>query len=284
VCLPLIACIGLYGLVNHLRFGHLLDSGHQQLWEQSVTRPELRRVGGLLFAPGRGLAWLAPATLLAPLGLFAVARRGDRLVTWATLLILAGSILPWAATPLWHGGVSYGPGTVLVCLPFLWIGFALCLSKVGESRYRGLGVPLLLLGLLVQLPGVFVSASTHQEMALRAAEDVLTPEASPDAAATAPEVVLDRIQWDWGFAAPWAQWRILRHRIANLEERFPAREIFRVDSDRELSPSRARDRGFRHLVWIDHVERLEVVPWAPLLASLLLLLWGVVLALRIRTV
>lgn len=284
VSVPLLVCVALYGLVNHLRFGHFLDSGHQRLWDPSVTRLDLRRVVGLLVAPGRGLAWLAPATLLAPFGLLAVGRRGDRLVVWVTTLIVAGSLLPWAAAPLWHGGASYGPGTVLVCLPFLWVGFVLCLSKVSESRYRVLAVPLLLLGLLVQVPGVFVSASTHQDMAVQAAEEVMTRGATPDAPPPAPEAVLDRIQWDWGFAAPWAQWRILRHRIAELDERFPAREIFRVDSDLELSPTREKDLGFRHLAWVDFRDRLGVVPWVPALASVLLLLWGVALVVRTRAV
>ena len=69
-------------------------------------------------------------------------------------------------------------------------------------------------------------------------------------------------------------------RAAGLGEEFRSREIYFVSSERALSPEHARTRGFAHLAWVDLHRRLGGAAWpAPLFCSLLLVL-GIIAALR----
>jgi len=88
------------------------------------------------------------------------------------------------------------------------------------------------------------------------------------------------IQWDPGFAAPWAHWRILRHRVAGLGEDFPLDEVFRIDLAARATPGEDRERGFRHLAWVDLAQRLSGSVWPGVLICSLLFALGVVSTVR----
>ena len=72
----------------------------------------------------------------------------------------------------------------------------------------------------------------------------------------------------WGFAAPWAHWRIAWLRARTGEDEHTARELFLVDSDARLVPQHERERGWRHVAWVDLHRRLGGPAWAVVLATL----------------
>ena len=180
----------------------------------------------------------------------------------------------------WHGAWTYGPRYVLPLLPFAWLGFGLAL-EAGWKRatVRWVAGALCALGLLVQVGGALVDHTTHTDLAIQPArlewpDDPQVPPVEQEARR------FERIQWDWRFAAPWAPWRILRHRVAGLGENFAARAIYFVDGDTPLTPGHERETGFRHLAWVDLHERLGGSVWPPILVCIALAAVGLVLGLR----
>ncbi|MCP3918761.1 MAG: hypothetical protein GY711_24710 [bacterium] len=288
----LLAPLGVCGLVflatNGWRFGDPLDAGYAPALEgggffASSLAPGL---AGLLVSPGRGLLWMAPLVLLLPLGILRSLELGERAWRLACGGVLLASIVPAAYMAGWHGAWTYGPRYLLPALPFLWIGSVLALDVQGERRVRIVCAgTLAVLGFVVQVAGVLVDHMTHQDLAVRAAR-IEWPNEAGVGAADMEAARFNQIQWDWRFAAPWAHWRILRHRAANharfatLDEEFPVRQLFFLDDARRLSPSHERDRGFRHLFWVDAAQRLAVPAWVPFLLVSALLVLGAAAAQR----
>ena len=80
---------------------------------------------------------------------------------------------------------------------------------------------------------------------------------------------------DGRFAAPWAHWRILRHRAAGLPEEYDPGQLYFEPSDVVLAPTHDRDKGFRHLAWVDLDQRLGGRVWPGLSIALVLIGLGV---------
>jgi hypothetical protein len=144
---------------------------------------------------------------------------------------------------------------------------------------------------MVQLPAVLVDHNAHQDLAVQAARVAWPDELLSSEVANAggvgelglrdlEELRFGRIQWDWSFAAPWAHWRILRHRTAGFEGAYPVREIFHLEDDRVLDLSHPRNEGFRHLAWVDLTERLGGPRWPGVFLVLALAIAGMVLSQR----
>ena len=112
---------------------------------------------------------------------------------------------------------------------------------------------------------VLVGYPTHLDLATRAARIAWPDEELGLTGANADEERFQRIHWRWAFAAPWAHWRILRHRLRERDETFPLQEIFHLDEELALTPAHERARGFRHLAWVDFHERLGGPAWPALL-------------------
>jgi hypothetical protein len=166
--LPLVgvalALVG-HALYNAARFGTPLETGYgAQASASAFTTPLLVGVYGLLLSSGKGVAWFAPAILLAPWGLAAMvrsrqhsdaARRGDD-VRRAALAILAAwgvGLFLYGRFQHWGGDGSWGPRYLVPLLPlaFVAVGFALD----GASRVRRrLAWVLGAIGLVVTLGGV----------------------------------------------------------------------------------------------------------------------------------
>ncbi len=287
--------------LNRLRFGDALDSGYGEALAGGLYGGEpLRGLLGLLVSPGKGLLWMAPALLLAAPGarrLRAAGGRGLPAILGLTALAVALPVVPLVG---WHGAWTYGPRYVLPALPLLWILVASGLEgrpgagwllgrRAGPGSTAGglspLAWLLLLAGVVTQLPGALVDTTTHHELAVAAARERFPePEGATEADREARR--FEALQWDWGFAAPWAHWRILRHRVAFLDgpegasERFPAAEVFRFPTELVLTPAQPRERGFHHIAWVDHQLRLGGRSW-PLMALVsVLLLLGSTLVVR----
>ena len=121
------------------------------------------------------------------------------------------------------------------------------------------------------LPGVLVDYTTHQDLAQRAAR-FAWPSVAGDNDFQRDDDRFLRIQWDPRFAAPWAHWRILRHRAEGRGEAFPVAELFFLPIPETLTPSEERWQGMNHLAWVDFSQRLGGPLWpAGMLIGALLL-------------
>lgn len=273
---PLLVGAVLLALSGQARAGTPLGPPGE-LWP-ALTVDAPRDLLLVLVAPGRGLLWLAPLVLFAPLG-FAVALRGGARLWPACAVLVALSVFwtahaPPAADEPW----GFGPGRLLPALPFLWLGVTLALDRLARAAVaRRIAYALCALGVLVNLAGVLVSAHTYQDLLGQQAAFVepVAGDAAPD-----PEAVYRTAQWEPRLAAPWAHWRILRHRLATGNEAFPAARIFLGGSETTVEPRRDRDRGFRHIAWVESRDRLGLRPDPVILVSLVLVAAGCVLAIR----
>ncbi|MEX1024282.1 MAG: phospholipid carrier-dependent glycosyltransferase [Planctomycetota bacterium] len=286
---PALLLFGAFLLVNQLRFGAPLESGYgEAVGPQYFDAQRIPRgLVGLLAAPGRGLLWLAPGTLVAVVGLWWSWGRGERLWPLTLILLAAAILVPPAATVGWGGGWTFGPRYALPLLPVLWLGVALAWDVVRARKLRWTVAGPILLGLVPNLGAVLVDQMTHQDLAVQAAR-IAWPDAhvyteeekQAEATAAAEWARFQRIEWDWRFAAPWAHWRILRHRIAMGDELFGVRELFFLDHPAVLEPMGERSRGWNHFAWYDLAVNLQGTLWPVALALLAALVGGLVQLVR----
>jgi hypothetical protein len=133
-----------------------------------VTLPKRAILQEILFGQFRGLVPLAPAIVLAPIGLvLAWRRRADNRAAIATAVgIPAYYLLFNAAYYYWDGGFSYGPRHIGAALPFLFLGLGPLWTSAGRAvRW--------LIGLLVA-SGVAVTTMAISTIVLLP-EDVSAP-------------------------------------------------------------------------------------------------------------
>ncbi len=279
---PALLLLGVFLFTNHQRFGDVLETGYGDAVFSGTffSHPPLLGLAGLFVAAGKGLVFLAPGIVLAPLGAVRAIRRRDTFLPVCSLLIAVAVLAPIVPAETWHGAWTYGPRYVLALLPVLWVLVGLGLDALAEVPWgKTVAAVPLVFGLLTNLPGALVDHMTHQDLALQSMR-LEWPEAPGVSEAERDNKRFEEIQWSWRYAAPWAHWRILRHRIAGLGEEFPVRRIFFVDSDALVSPSHARDRGFQHLAWIDLRDRLGGQTGPVLLFLGAMFLAGIVLVVR----
>ena len=278
--LPFLACAAAFLITNQMRFGDVMETGYGvALSGQSFFSfpPHLGAAGALL-SPGRGLLWMAPGVLLVPLGLMRARERGLRWLPWILLGVAAAILAPVSFMQGWHGAWTYGPRYLLPALPFLWVLVALGLDQVADWPVRRIAARTVLwAGLATSVPGVLVDYTTHHEMAEQAAR-LAWPEVAGENAFQKDGDRFLRIQWDLRFAAPWAHWRILRHRGAGLGDVFPVREVFFLDTPVVLAPNEPRRQGMRHFAWVDFQERLGGAVWPAILLCLTLFAAGLAAA------
>ena len=275
---PFGACLAAFAWLNQLRFGDPLETGYGAVLASGTffSYPPLEGLLGLTLSPGKGLLFMAPALLLVPFGLTQVTGRDLGLWTRTALGVALAVAGPIAFTQTWHGAWTYGPRYLLPLLPFAWIGVGFALEKP-RPWLRRVACALFALGFAVALPASLVDHVTHQELALHAAR-VQWPDPGGADEREADDARFLLIQRDPGFAAPWAHWRIFRHRVAGLGEVFPLDDIFRLDVDLQATPGEERERGFNHLAWVDLANRLAGSAWPGVMASVVLFCVGVVLA------
>jgi hypothetical protein len=265
--------------INWARFGDPLETGYSDAVGSGTffSYPPLWGLLGVTIAPGKGLLWHAPLLLVAAFGL----RRLARDPVLATLVVgaVVAVFLPPIHTQTFHGAWTYGPRYVLPALPFLWIATALGLEWFDRPVRRLVPAALLVLGGTTALAGVLVDQSTHHDLALQAARLEFTELEDPTERGR-DEQRFVAIQWDWRFAAPWAHWRIFRQRAAGLPERFYSDQLFFLDEREALTPTHERDRGFRHLAWVDLEQRLGGRAWPGVALAVLLAAAGLLQLVR----
>jgi hypothetical protein len=258
---PLAACATVFAAANLSRFGSPFATGYGAALSSGTffSYPAHLGLAGVVLAPGKGLVWMASALAIAPCGWRALASRGFFFAALACALVAACVLAPFVATQAWTGGYTYGPRYALPLVPIAWLGVAAAIERARGLARLLLAIPFAL-GASVALAGVAVDHMTHEDLAARAAR-IAWPDALGASERERDDARFLAIQWDPRFAAPWAHWRILAHRLRGEPETFAARELFFLDSDATFEPGEEREKDFRHVAWIDLAERLGGTVW-----------------------
>jgi hypothetical protein len=142
IALGALGPLALLGVYNHLAFGSPFRLGYEAVVGfagmktglYGVAWPRLGVLGQLLWGERRGLLWLSPVLLLAPIGLYRLGRDPERR---AAAISAAGIFVYYlllnASYEYWDGGHCYGPRHLAAGLPFLCLG----LAALGSDRWRG---------------------------------------------------------------------------------------------------------------------------------------------------
>jgi hypothetical protein len=275
---PALLGFGLYLFFNYARFGDALESGYgaavslDGFWKY----PMALGLVSLCLAPGKGLLFLAPALVLVPKGWMNVENRVAGFTRWVILAVTIAVFAPIVGLETWHGAWTYGPRYILPALPFLWLCVALAMERLRQTILGRIVLVLVLgFGVLTNAPGVLVDHMTHQDLAVQSArvdwpnEDLGMAEGDQ----SGENVRFQNIQWSVRYAAPWAHWRILRHRLAGLGETFDSTEIFYADEAVSLVPNPEMRATFAHFGWYDYSRNLGGKVW-PIGFAILLLFVG----------
>jgi hypothetical protein len=275
IALALGPAAGLFALflwTNHVRFGDPFELGYGGVvGAQWFLRLPWEGLLGVTLSPGSGLLFFAPGLLLVvPWFVHALRRRELALPMLILGLVLLIGV-PHVLIPSWHGAWSFGPRYVLPLIPFLWFPLGVALGLCWERALtRGAAIATLVAGAVPALGGVLVEYTTNLDLTLQATrlEWPTPPELVPadPTEREAFERTLDdqrfvRAKFDWRFAAPFAHWRILRHRLAGQGESFSVRELYYLERDERVTPGWERARGFAHLAWVDLARRLGGPGW-----------------------
>jgi hypothetical protein len=140
------------------RFGDPLELGYKPPADPGFTTPFFEGAAGLLASPEKSLLLFAPAVVLVPLALVALARRRGSLVALLVALFAVSFVLA-ATWHSWMGGWSWGPRLVIA-------GVAVVLVAVGPwigdnvARMR-IAAALFALGFVLSLPAVIAPAGVQ---------------------------------------------------------------------------------------------------------------------------
>lgn len=158
--LPALAAGAVLLTYNWLVLGAPFRLGYQGVvgWEGmqqglfGLTYPRLAVLWEVTLGTRRGLVWVAPATLLALVGIVGLLR--DRTTRDLGMLALVGAaamIAYNAAYVYWDGGNSTGPRHAVPALAFLAIGFGPAWSMIRATGWRVLALALLGISIAINL-------------------------------------------------------------------------------------------------------------------------------------
>ncbi|WP_374146035.1 hypothetical protein [Sphingomonas sp. 28-63-12] len=136
--LPLIAYnMAVFGVPLKFGYSGVVGFDGMQQGFFGLTYPKLPVLFELVFGLRRGLLWVAPVLVLAPLGLVRLCRdpptRGVGAMASAAILIV---LLVNAAYVYWDGGYSTGPRHSVPALPLLALGVAPLWASLVRLRAR----------------------------------------------------------------------------------------------------------------------------------------------------
>lgn len=156
--LPLALAAALTIAYNLARFGDPLAFGYEPPADPGFTTPLHEGAAGLLFSPEKSLLLFAPAIVLVPVAIVALARRCRAIVALLVALFAVSFVLA-ATWHSWMGGWSWGPRLVIPGAAVLLVALA---PWIGEhaSRMRIAGA-LFALGFVLSLPAVIAPAGVQ---------------------------------------------------------------------------------------------------------------------------
>jgi len=132
---PAAALCLLYFPYNSATHGDALDFGYAAERDGLLrfSTPLLVGLYGLLFSPGKGLAWYAPVLWLAVPGARRLVAR-DRGLALFILALLATALLVHSRWWGWHGDNAWGPRYIIPVLPILSL---LAVERLRRAEPRG---------------------------------------------------------------------------------------------------------------------------------------------------
>jgi hypothetical protein len=254
--------------VNHARFGNAFDTGYPRV-DDWLDQPVWLGATKILFAAGRGVAWLSPLVWLAlPLAVDWRRPIRWRWVAWATFLF---PLLFFAHARGWQGGECWGARYVTHGLVLL---LAIVLPQTTPwRRWPRAWWILVGLGLFAAVTSVLAPVRGVKQLADQAA-------ASRGLAADGADAA-DPVSWMPAYTPLLANWRYALASASGEFEQggYGARDgraiaaVFGATAQSErqsLAPVRWEDRNGRHLGFRFWADVLGVSGWL-LLAPLLLL-------------
>lgn len=200
---------------NVARFGNPLESGYgAQASVSAFTTPLPVGLYGLLLSSGKGLAWFAPAVLLAIAGVREMTRSrahsgeprhgaGAAAAARAMLAVLAVALLQFSTFQHWAGDGSWGPRYLVPVLPLLFLAVAFALHAASRALRRTAWV-LGFAGLLVTIGGVGI----HFGAEMRAVGDY------PYTLALDDPHFMEASHFNPRFSPIGAHWRMLAQNLA----------------------------------------------------------------------
>jgi hypothetical protein len=156
---------------NVARFGSPLQTGYTGV--QRFSTPLLIGLAGLTISPGRSLFLYAPVLL----GVFPAFRHlwhRHRPELLAVLAIGASYLLFYGRWFMWHGGVAWGPRTLVPTVPLLALLLAPLLDGPSRGGHRALGT-LVGVSIAVQVLGISVDFDLAQQALLRTGLRLFAP-------------------------------------------------------------------------------------------------------------
>ncbi len=198
LCVALAAGVGTNIAINCLRGDPLLVGDYGG---EAFTTPVLLGLHGLLFSPGKGLIWFAPAAALG-LVLMPSLFRGVPPVGQLAAGISATLLIMSACWWTWHGGWSWGPRLILPLMPVLVLPFGWVFQSWHE---RSGGIRCLIVGIILVSIAVQIRAAMTDPTGDRTAmgmllggnenESIYIPQVGPWGAATqgSPDLFVCRL-------------------------------------------------------------------------------------------
>jgi hypothetical protein len=234
---------------NAVRFGNPFDSGYLRDVVPGFGSPFLSGLAGLLFSPAASILLYSPIAVGGVVALFTL-----RSTRWRSVAVLLGSLVGvfvvfYASLGNWLGGRSYGSRYLVVVLPLLAVAWAPAWSK-WSPRARRAALALIVIGVMVQVPGVLVDyAKTGQAAAMQEAT-----------------IGLDARQWEWTRSPLVVNARALAQALpdnmAYLTGRRPVPSIARTgnEADRSFSQqfSFSLDLWWLYLFYLGVFSSVEV--------------------------
>jgi hypothetical protein len=243
------AAVVVWLVYNAARFGNPLDSGFLRDPVPGFGSPILQGLAGLLFSPAASIFLYSPVVIFGVAGLAMLFKRDRSLaVLLASLPIVF--LLLYATLGNWIGGRSYGGRYLVVVLPYLGVGWAVLLATRTPRTRRLLATAVIVIGDIVQIPGVTVDNAKVRQAA----------------ATVAPGTTAQQQRWRW-YSAPLvrntrALAGMLPDNVDYVLDRMPRPDVptLAVDDDRGFSQRFAFSLDF----WWLYLFYLRVVPRAVL--------------------
>ena len=152
---PLAICFLFLLWLNWIRFGSVLETGYEH---DAFTNRFSSGIYGLVFSFNKGIIFYSPLVLLAPVGIWLMARAHREEAALIALASLSYVCL-FAKYAFWGAGWAWGPRYLVPLLPLLMPPVARAVAAARLWRY--LGAVLFTAGFLVNGLGVLVDGDAY---------------------------------------------------------------------------------------------------------------------------
>ncbi len=173
---PLIACLGVLGYYNWIRFGTPFELGYGRVL---TDYPLLRGIYGQLLSSGKSVFFYAPPLVLTLIAFPRFLRRFSAEASLC-LILIAAVIVFHARVAYWAGDGAWGPRYLVATMPFWVVPLGGVLADWWRNRVqRALVLAVCGAGLLVNLLGMSINFDTYIQLEPRDSVRQFVPAASP---------------------------------------------------------------------------------------------------------